>query len=59
MSDRDIGPGSGEETTVEIEVGIMDWFRQHSDDPRAAIAAALREQMERERRVSCTGDNEL
>lgn len=35
--------------TVEIEVGIMDWFRRHSDDPKAAIEAALRGEMKRER----------
>lgn len=49
---EEVGRPSSEEITLEIDASIMAWFRQHEDDPEAAINAALREHMERERRAS-------
>jgi len=40
---------SGEEVTLELDAGVIAWFKEQDDDYETAINVALRQHMERRR----------
>lgn len=47
--DPDIGLRPGKEVTLDLDAGIITWFKVQEDDHEAAINAALRDYIERRR----------
>jgi len=47
--DPDIDLRSGEEVTLELDAGIIAWFKGQEADHETAINTALREHMKRQR----------